>query len=105
MLKKESKLLVVDDKIDFINFIRRALDKESYKLSIALDGNTAIEKATKENPDLVLLDLKLPDLSGEEVLDRIKKGNKDISVVVITGYGDDQVAVDMMRKGAIDFLT
>lgn len=105
MLKKENKLLVVDDNIDFINFIRRALDRENYKLSIALDGNTAIEKATKENPDLVLLDLKLPDLSGEEVLDRIKKGNKDISVVVITGYGDDQVAVDMMRKGAIDFLT
>ncbi|MBM4338611.1 MAG: response regulator [Deltaproteobacteria bacterium] len=105
MIKKESKLLVVDDNIDYVNFIRRALDAEDYKLSIALDGNTAIEKAAKENPDLVLLDLKLPDLDGEEVLGRMKQDNKDITVVVITGYGDDQVAMDMMKKGAIDFLT
>jgi signal transduction histidine kinase len=105
MIKKERKLLVVDDNIDFINFIRRALDGEDYKLSIALNGNTAIDKAAKENPDLVLLDLKLPDLDGEEVLERMRRDNKEISVVVITGYGDDQVAVDMMKKGAIDFLT
>jgi len=105
MIKKERKLLVVDDNIDFVHFIRRALEQGDYRISIALDGKTAIEKALTENPELILLDMKLPDISGEEVLERVKKVNKDIPVVVITGYGGDQVAIDMMRKGAIDFLT
>ena len=105
MAKKERKLLVVDDSIDFVNLIRRALDREDYQISIALDGKTAIEKVSKENPELVLLDLKLPDISGEEVLERIKEVNKDIAVVVITGYGGNQVAIELMKKGAIDFLS
>jgi signal transduction histidine kinase len=105
MIKKERKLLIVDDNIDFVHFIRRALGQEDYRISIALDGKTAIEKTAVENPDLVLLDLKLPDISGEEVLERLKEIHKDISVIVITGFGGDQVAIDMMRKGAIDFLT
>lgn len=104
MNNKERKLLVVDDNIDFVHFIRRALEKEDYQISIALDGKTAIEKASAESPELVLLDLKLPDISGEEVLQRLKGVNKDISVIVITGFGGDQVAIDMMRKGAVDFL-
>jgi len=104
MVTKDKKLLVVDDNIDFVNFVRKVLIDENYKLSIALDGKSAIEKAITEKPDLVLLDLKLPDFSGEEVLERIKKHNKDVLVVVITGYGGDQIALEMMRKGAIDFL-
>ncbi len=105
MIKKERKLLVVDDSIEFVNLIRRVLEGEDYQISIALDGKTAIEKASTEHPELILLDLKLPDISGEEVLERVKEVNKDIAVVVITGFGGDQVAIDMMRKGAIDFLT
>lgn len=105
MIKKERKLLVVDDNIDFVHFTRRALEREDYRISIALDGKTAIEKTSTENPELILLDMKLPDISGEEVLERVKEVNKDIPVIVITGYGGDQVAIDMMRKGAIDFLT
>ncbi|MBS3906090.1 MAG: response regulator [Syntrophaceae bacterium] len=105
MNKKERKLLVVDDNIDFVHFIRRALEQENYRISIALDGKTAIEKASTENPELILLDMKLPDISGEEVLERVKEINKGIPVMVITGYGGDQLAIDMMRKGAVDFLT
>jgi len=105
MKKKGRKLLVVDDNIDFVQFIRRALEQEDYRISIALDGKTAIQKASRENPELILLDMKLPDMSGEEVLEKVKEVNKDIPVLVITGYGGDQVAIDMMRKGAVDFLT
>lgn len=105
MKKKERKLLIVDDSIEFINLVRRALEREDYQISIALNGKAAVEKVSKENPELVLLDLKLPDISGEEVLERMRAVKKDVAVVVITGYGDDQIAVELMKKGAVDFLS
>lgn len=105
MIKTGNKLLIVDDNIDFVGFVRRVLERENYQISIALDGKTAVERACSEHPELILLDLKLPDISGEEVLEKVKGVDKNIAVVVITGYGKDQVAIDLMRKGAIDFLT
>jgi len=99
------KILVVDDNAEFVEFIKRVLESKDFKVSVALDGKTAIEKAISDIPELVLLDLKLPDIPGEEVLVRIKEIDKDMAVIVITGYGGEQVAVDMMRKGAIDFLS
>lgn len=98
------KILVVDDNAEFNDFIRRFLESKDYRVSIALNGKAALEKTLSDIPELVLLDLKLPDIPGEEVLKSIKEINKDIAVVVITGFGGEQVAVDMMRKGAIDFL-
>lgn len=105
MEKIERKILVVDDNVDFVNYVRRALNHKDYKISIALDGKTGIEKAVTEQPELVLLDMKLPDLPGEVVLERMKGQDKDIAVVVVTGYGGEQVAIDMMRRGAVDFLS
>ena len=99
------KILVVDDNVEFVDFVRRFLEIKEFQVSIASDGKTAIEKALSDFPELVLLDLKLPDIPGEEVLKRVKEIDKDMAVVVITGYGGEQVAVDMMRKGAIDFLS
>lgn len=99
------KILVVDDNVEFVDVVRRVLESKGFQISIALDGKAAIEKVLCENPELVLLDLKLPDISGEEVLKRIKEINKDIAIIVVTGFGGEQVAVDLMRKGAIDFLS
>jgi signal transduction histidine kinase len=99
------KILVVDDNIEFVDFIRRFFESKDFQVSVALDGKTAIEKASSDGPELVLLDLKLPDIPGEEVLRRVKEVDRDIAVIVITGFGGEQVAVDMMRKGAIDFLS
>jgi len=99
------KILLVDDNAEFVGLIRKILERKDFQVSIALDGKTAIEKVVSDIPELVLLDLKLPDIPGEEVLIRIKEIDKDIAIVVITGHGGEQVAVDMMRKGAIDFLS
>ncbi len=99
------RILVVDDNPEFNDFIRRFLESKGYQVSIALNGKMAIEKTLADTPELVLLDLKLPDMPGEEVLKSIKETDKDIAVVVITGFGGEQVAVDMKRKGATDFLS
>jgi two-component system NtrC family sensor kinase len=105
METKGRKILVVDDNAEFAGLIRKILERKDFQVSIALDGKTAIEKVISDIPELVLLDLKLPDIPGEEVLIRIREIEKDIAIVVITGHGGEQVAVDMMRKGAIDFLS
>jgi len=105
MESRKRKILVVDDNVAFVDFVRRSLQMENYQISTAFDGQTAIKKALIEVPELILLDLRLPDLPGEKVLEIIKENNKDIAVIVITGYGGEQVAVDMMRKGAIDFFS
>jgi signal transduction histidine kinase len=99
------KILIVDDNLEFAGTIGRILGNQGFRISIAPDGNTAIEKVLSESPELVLLDLKLPDISGEAVLKRIKEINKDTAIIVVTGYGGEQVAVDLMRRGAIDFLS
>jgi len=104
MGKVGRKILVVDDNAEFIDFIRRFLESKNFKVSVALNGRTAIETTLSDIPELALLDLKLPDIPGEEVLKSIKDIDKDVAVIVITGFGGEQVAVDMMRKGAIDFL-
>jgi signal transduction histidine kinase len=99
------KILVVDDNPEFVDVIRKVLERRDFQVSVALNGRTAIEKASADAPDLVLLDLKLPDIPGDEVLRRVKEIDKDVAVIVLTGYGGEQIAVDLMRKGAVDFLS
>src|SRR4030042_4968201 len=99
------KMLVVYDNAEFVGLVRRLLENKDFQVSVALDGKTAVEKALSDGPEMVLLDLKLPDFPGEEILKRIKEISKDIAIIIITGFGGEQVAVDLMRKGAIDFLS
>jgi signal transduction histidine kinase len=99
------KILVIDDNLELVDLIRRFLESKDFQVSIASNGKRGIEKALSYIPELVLLDLKLPDIPGDELLERLKEIDKDISIIVVTGYGGEQVAVDMMKRGAIDFLS
>jgi signal transduction histidine kinase len=80
------------------------LADDGYETSVAFTGRTALEKVSSDLPELVLLDLNLPDLSGEEVLRRIRKTHEDMAVIVITGFGGEKIAVDLMKAGAMDFI-
>ena len=99
------KILVVDDSPEFAEIVAQILEDEGFEISIAPNGNTAIAKVSSESPELVLLDLKLPDITGEEVLRRIKETNEDTTIIIVTGYGGEQVAVDLMKAGTTDFLS
>jgi signal transduction histidine kinase len=101
----ERKILIVDDNIEFARTVARNLEKEGFHVSVAIDGNTAIQKALSESPELVLLDLKLPDIPGVEVMKSLKAINEDTAIVIVTAYGGEQVAVDLMKAGAVDFLS
>lgn len=104
MISETRKILIIDDNHEFANIIARVLEGQGYQILMAYDGNTALQKI-EEAPELVLLDLKLPDLPGEEVLKRIKGVKEDLGVIIITGYGNEQVAVELMKTGALDFLS
>ena len=100
-----ARILVVDDEESIRNLMRMTLELDGYKVSTAADGPTALEIFEKENPEVVLLDVRLPGMSGIEILDRIKAINQDAEVIIITGHGDMDMAVDCLRKQASNFLT
>lgn len=103
------KILIVDDDPGFLKMLSVAVSHElreqRYDLSTADNGRKAIEMVKSELPDVVVLDLNLPDINGREILKQIKEVNDDIATIVITGYGNERVAIDLMKAGAFDFIS
>jgi DNA-binding NtrC family response regulator len=101
----KSVILLVDDQDSIRFFLEKTLVQEGYEAHTAKAGLEAVELAQKVIPDLILLDLKLPDIDGLEVLSRIKSVFPEICVVMITAFGDIETAVQAMKHGAYDFVT
>ncbi len=101
----KSVILLVDDQDTIRFFLEKTLKQEGYEAVTARTGAEAIEKARTVVPDLVLLDLKLPDMDGLEVLRHIKEIFPEIGVVMITAFGDIETAVSAMKAGAFDFVS
>lgn len=103
-MRKTTKILIIDDEESICDSCSAVYIKDGYQVDIARDGETGLEKIREFNPDLVLVDLKMPGISGMEVLEEIKKFDMDIVSIVITGYATIDSAVESMKKGAYDFL-
>jgi len=103
-LKIPKKILIVDDTPDNIKLLKAFLGGKGYEIITAEDGAKALDMVFSEEPDLVLLDLMLPKISGMEVLKEIKSKKKDLPVIVLTAYGSEETAVQTMRSGAEDYL-
>ena len=103
------KILIVDDDPGFLRMLSLALSRElkeqRYDLSIANNGRKAVEMVKSQVPDVVVLDLNLPDINGREILKEIKEINGETATIIITGYGDERVAVELMKAGAFDFIS
>ncbi len=97
-------VLVVDDDAKIANLISVRLKKQGYLPSIVGDGNGAIEWVGRNEPALIMLDVRLPDISGVEVLREIIKKRPDVSVIMISAHADIQNAVECIKIGALDFL-
>ncbi len=100
-----NKILIVDDDKDMRLILSKSLRLEGYKTIVAGNGKEALRKVKKELPNLILLDVKLPGMNGLNVLEEIKKINKDLIVVMLTGYGDIKDAVKAIKLGAFDYIT
>ena len=102
--KAGPRLLVVDDDPGVAQLASRALGRAGYSVSVAATGGAALEWLQKQEADLLLLDLKLPDIEASEIIERLGKLNRLPPFVIITGRGDERVAVEMMKSGARDYL-
>jgi two-component system response regulator AtoC len=98
-------ILLVDDEDTIRLFLEKTLREEGYEALTAATGGEALEIAMNELPDLMLLDLKLPDINGIEVLKRIKEEIPEVCVIMLTAFGDIETAVSAMKKGAFDFVS
>ncbi len=103
MAKRES-ILVVDDEIGPRESLRMIL-KPLYEVHMAANGQEALECVQNKEIDLMTLDLKMPGLGGIDVLREIRRLNLDISIIVVTAYGNLENTFDAMRYGAIDFIS
>ncbi|MCK4308319.1 response regulator [candidate division WOR-3 bacterium] len=99
-----SKILIVDDKAAVRELLLDVLKKESYEVTTASTGKEAIESVKTWEPDLVLLDIKMPDMDGLEVLKRIRSFDSKTKIVVLTEYGLETLEREARLAGATDFL-
>lgn len=98
------KILVVDDEPGLRDLLRYELVRKGYNVSMACDGEEAIEKAKKEKFHIVISDIKMPKVDGLAVLEAIKELDADVEVIMTTGFGTAETADEAMKKGAYDFI-
>ena len=104
MKQKIPNILVIDDDKFMCDSCLQVYLKEGYSVDTAQDGSTGLQKIRQSKPDLVLVDLKMPGISGMEVLEEISKIDPNIVSIVITGYATIGSAVEAMKKNAYNFL-
>jgi len=98
-------ILIVDDEKNIREGLGRSLEMDGYTILLAEDGKQAWSLISSENVDLVMSDLKMPGMDGEELLKRISSSYPTIPVIILTGHGTIETAVNAMRNGAFDFIT
>ncbi len=104
-MDKNSRILIVDDDETLCYLLKEELVQEGFKVDIVHDGSEAIDKLKFKPYDLILLDLEMKFIHGEDVLKTVNQNYPSIQVIVLTGKGDVSTAVECMRLGASDFLT
>lgn len=100
-----SRILVVDDEESMRQLLEIALGKEGYRITLAESGKKATGLFDQSSYDLVISDIKMPDMSGVEVLRHIKESDPTIPVIMMTAYASAETAVEALRLGAYDYLT
>ena len=99
------KILIVEDNEGIVSFLKSELELEDFETCVALDGRSALEIFSDEKPDLVLLDIMLPGLSGIEVLRRIRKHDEDTPVILVTARDGTDDKVTGLNLGSDDYIT
>ena len=98
------KILIIDDEKSIVNILSISLKSDGYDVVSAYNGEEALNVFQKESPNIVLTDLKMPGMDGIEILKKIKELNSDAEVIIITGHGDMDSAIEALKFGASDFI-
>jgi DNA-binding NtrC family response regulator len=99
------RVLLVDDEEGYVNVLAKRMAKRQVDVSIALSGSEAIQTLRKKDFDVAVVDLKMEDIDGIEVLKIFKKMVPELPVVMLTGHGSEKAARDGLALGAFDYLT
>lgn len=98
------KLLLIDDEPDIVRVLSMSLKVDGYGVTTATSGTEGLEAYIKEMPEIVITDIKMPGMDGIEVLKKIKELNAETEVIIITGHGDIENAIEALKHGASDFI-
>ncbi len=104
MIKIPTNVLIVDDEKDFVEMFGLRLEEAGEKVFRAYSGKECLEVLDKENIDVVVLDIKMPGMDGIETLTELKKRHPIVEVIMLTGHGTIETAVQGMKLGAFDYL-
>ena len=100
-----SQILIIDDERAIRKTLGEILSYEGYKVEEASDGEEGLKKFKEKNFDVVLCDIKMPKLDGIEFLDKAREANPDIPIIMISGHGTIETAVEAVKKGAFDYIS
>ena len=99
-----AKILIVDDERAIRRAMREILEFEEFEVDEAENGKQGLEKAKSDNYDIIFCDIKMPEMDGMEVLEGLQKAKVDTPVIMISGHGNIETAVQAIKKGAFDFI-
>lgn len=102
---EEMKMMLVDDEERFLSTTKKLLSKKGYNVFTAISGAEALEKLRTQNIHVVILDVKMPGMDGIETLKAIKRRFPMVEVIMLTGHGTVESAVEGLKSGATDYLT
>ncbi len=103
-MENKIKLLIVDDEVQFLESIAKRLELRGFEVITASNGQAALDFARKEKFDIAIVDLKMPGIDGTQVLGTLKNEHKYIEVIILTGHGSLESAVECTKLGAFDYL-
>ncbi len=98
------RILIVDDDLSLCHFLKKTLSQRGYEIVTCHNGRDAIESVNEQEPNLVLLDNKLPDRTGLDILNKVKQTHPKMPIIVMTAFGTTDTAIEAMRLGAFDYI-
>lgn len=104
-MSENRNILIIDDEVDICMLLKRFLERKDFSVETVLTGKEGLRQVSKSNYDLIISDFRLPDFNGLDLLKEIKILKPTIPVIVITGYSDIRMAVEVIKYGAFDYVT
>jgi two-component system response regulator (stage 0 sporulation protein F) len=97
-------ILLVDDDPEFRKAMKKMFEKSGYNVTVAADGQEALEALSEETFDLIISDLRMPNLNGMELMEELKRRKINLPVIFITAYGEVESYMDLMNLGAFEYI-